>query len=309
MTNATLPRVFPDHATTPRGSHLVLIHRDARAFVVDLETQRLLPPFPVFWDIGGRRVAATEDGTLCVTGTYNKGGLAGYELPSGRLLWHRPDLKRVRHVSFDERHNVCLVERDQKRAVCVDPATGETSPTLLPGIRYFAASPYDDLWLLSGRDLRVVTALEQRLIFRIERKSFAVLCACFSPTALFVSEATDSLRGTVGPLRAVDLAAGRTMWELGEPRQHWQKLGYSEARDRLYGFRTGGGSYLDEIDVASGTIVNSTPTTELGAYGVFLRDATLALFFNGLVADTATLEPRFWIRDEDGLAALGEPAP
>lgn len=306
MTERTLPGVFFDHAATLRGPRIALVRLDCTAFVADLETQRLSAPFRVFWDNGGRRVALTEDGTLCVTGTYNKGGLAGYELPSRRLLWHRPELKRVEGITWDQRRGVFVVERDQKRAVCVKPTTGEVLDVPLPRLEEFAASPYDDLWLVSGRDLRVVSALEQRLVFRIERKSFAVLCACFSPDAVFVSEPGS-------PLRGVDLRSGRTLWELRQEGKHWMKVAYSEARHRLYGFRWGfkkdGDSYLDEIDVTSGTIVKSTPTTELGAYGLFLRDATLAFFFNGMVADTATLEPRFWIRDEDGLAALGETAP
>ncbi len=280
----------------------MLVRPDAHAFIADLDTRRLSAPFHVLWDVGGRRVALTEDGDVCITGTYSKGGLAGYALPAGELLWHRRELRAVQRLSYDLRRRICIVERRGTRAVGVDPLTGELSSTELPRLEEFAASPYDDLWLLDADNLEVVRAPEQEVLFRIERKSFAVLRACFSPTMVFVSEAADALRGTSGTLRGFELKSGRSLWEIQCENGHWLTVAYSVEGTCLYGLRrTAKGTcalYLDHIEPSDGRRAGTVEITKWGPLGEFVRDATQALFLSGMVMDTAKVVPLFWIRDE-----------
>jgi outer membrane protein assembly factor BamB len=288
-----------DWAVSEDGRFAVVVDCDATAHVLHLEQRGVVGRFSVSWDNGGSRVALSSDGKVCATGTYGRGGTAGYALPSGRPLWHRPELTRVQRIVCDPRQGNFIVARQDRRAACVAADNGNPIREL-GHVRKCVASLHDDMWLIDGRSLKVVASTNLTTRVVLQRGGFSMLAGCLSPTAAYVSECA-------GPLRAFDLKSGRMKWLVACDKEHWTCLAYSHSTDCVYAFRyayeTAGPTHLDAFDPETGDLRRTVIVPGAGPGGCFFRDATRAFVRGETILDTATGEVVV------SLGAIGEMPP
>jgi hypothetical protein len=72
---------------------------ESRIQIWSWRTRQQLSEFETILDFGGRRLALTPDGGVCIAGSFHH-GLAAYSVPEGRVLWHRRDLRKVQLVTL-----------------------------------------------------------------------------------------------------------------------------------------------------------------------------------------------------------------
>lgn len=197
----------------------------------DLQSHEKIADFETTLSFGGNRLALDRSGRLCATASWaggKKGGVACYETRSGRLLWHRPDLKQTQRLRFSvgEDSVWCIPERDSAKRL--DSANGVTldSATAIADI---FDSPYSADRLLEKRKGDYELGQDRRI--RLPRLTFAILDVAFSPDSLTLSEAG-------GPVRCFEISNGLERWRYA-PRtnSHFLRLWYREADDNYYGIQ------------------------------------------------------------------------
>lgn len=76
--------------------------------VWDLTTREQIKEFETVFYFGGNRLAIDAVAQRCVTAGWNKGkrgGVACYETDTGKLMWHRKDLRHTQRVRFSPIRN------------------------------------------------------------------------------------------------------------------------------------------------------------------------------------------------------------
>src|SRR5215467_4503045 len=69
----------------------------------DLESRTAVREFDTVFSFGGHRLALDSLGERCVAAAWRggqRGGVACYETTTGKLIWHRPDLRQTQRIRF-----------------------------------------------------------------------------------------------------------------------------------------------------------------------------------------------------------------
>ena len=170
-------------------------------------TKQQLSEFETILDFGGRRLALTPDGSVCIAGSFHH-GLAAYSVPEGRLLWHRKDIRKVQRITLNSsgRELYCGVEGPSVFILETDTGTSLGKVARASSIIASHVSFHrlivrrGDSYLVEGdRELEIPAA------------SFSLLDAAFSSEAVCISEPRTGIR-------CIDLASGNLVW-------HYKTLG------------------------------------------------------------------------------------
>jgi len=187
-------------------------------------------------DFGGRRLALTPDGTVCIVGAWGQRGrgprgLAAYSVPDGRLLWNRKEIRHIQYVrlSGSGREIYCGVEGSS--AQIVDTGTGQTLRKVR-GARRIWGSQYTAHQLIMQEGPCYLVRGQSE--FEIHPLSFALHAAAFSPDALCVSEPENFLHPNeqVGGIRMIDLKSGEVLRHLDRGAN---ELAYNSSDSCFYG--------------------------------------------------------------------------
>jgi hypothetical protein len=79
-------------ALSADGSRAALGAFTERVESWDLTTGAVTSAFDTTLDFGGERLAIDKSGSVVVAASYERNGIAGYNVENGKLLWHRRDL-------------------------------------------------------------------------------------------------------------------------------------------------------------------------------------------------------------------------
>jgi outer membrane protein assembly factor BamB len=239
----------------------------------------LLAVFDTVLDFGGRRLAIDSKGERCAAAAYTGKGLMCRGATDGTALWTRRDLKRLQFVAFSHDGLRLFCGSDARPCIVLDAATGEQVGALR-GVRRLWESPFTGALLLDGAQLRILPQPNARPA-GVDRTTFAILGAAFSPGALSISESG-------GPVRCVDLS-GREIWRYTpDEGRHVLDLSYSESAAAFVGvewpYQVGGNKTLLRFDTANGRAV----AADIGepAETAFCLSGTLLLTSDGAVRDT-----------------------
>ena len=200
------------------------------------KTGQQLGEFQSMLDFGGRRLALTPDGAVCIVGAWGQRGrgprgLAAYSIPEGKLLWNREEIRHIQHVrvSGSGQEIYCGVEGSS--AYIIEATTGETLGRIRGAIKV-VGSRYTQHTLIMQKRPRVVRqcgypssmvsfTYPNYLIrgpseLEIRPFSFGLLDAVFSPDSLCLSEPKDALhpRENIGGIRLIDLETGEPRWHI-----------------------------------------------------------------------------------------------
>jgi hypothetical protein len=191
-------------------------------------TGQQLGEFKTVFSFGGRRLALTPDGSICIAGGWGR-GLAAYSVPDGRILWHRRDIHRVQTVrlSGSGREIYCGVEASPAHILVA--ATGEHIGRVRAAIGLYGSRYTSHRMIVKKGRYEVHGETE----FKVPAWSFGLLDATFSPEALCLSEPGNFLHpseATAG-IRSIDLTTGNLLWHLSIGSNH---LAFNSMDQKFY---------------------------------------------------------------------------
>ncbi len=218
------------------GDLFVAATFEKTALVWDMLTGEQLAQLETNLDFGGVRLALSMKNVSCLTASYERDGLACYDILKGSLCWQREDLQKIQKIvlSANERYLYCCF--DENPCQVVDVITGQTCNEFRGANRIWV-SHFGELTLQEGQHLRVIDlAGEER--FSVSPDSFAVLDADFSRDHLCLSESGESVR-------IFELESGAEVWRYSPPEnQHVLKVASSNGDSIFHGiqwnYETGG---------------------------------------------------------------------
>lgn len=193
------------------GDLFVAATFERTVLVWDMITGKRLARLETILDFGGMRLALSMKNVCCLAASYEKEGLACYDILKGSLCWQRKDLRKIQKIvlSPNERYLYCCF--DEKPCHVIDVITGQTCDQFRGASRIWV-SHFADLTLQEKRNLHVVDSGGKEK-FSVSPDSFGVLDADFSRDHLCLSESGDSVR-------IFELESGAEVWRYSPPENH-----------------------------------------------------------------------------------------
>ncbi len=268
------------------SSFVAVVDIDCNVYIWDLSTGRKISEFRSFWDIGGRRLAISKDGSRCAVGAWNRYGITMHDTTQGRILWQIKELKRVQSLEFSRYLSALFAEIDMRAFHIVDTESGETLEKMR-GIEGIYESPFEKIELLERKSagLEIVDFDTKRTIFKIARMSFAVLDAFFTKRSVVVWE-SGHYPETTQSIGCYSLNGGNLIWRYQVPKDsHLTSLGYRESSAEplaIKDYRT-----LLAFDENDGRITKEIPIGD-AVRSAFAIGGSLLVTWMGKVHDTMT---------------------
>lgn len=231
------------------------------------------------YSFGGRRLAITGDGAYVVCGSWER-GLTTHAAVDGRLVWSRPDLKRVQHVAFTSDGHGVITCPDAGACLVLASRDGSTSRKLprARGVRTFRATPA----ILQYHDAKpaIVRDADGAERFKIPTRAFSCVAAAASDAVLAFSEVG-------GSVRAFALASGLELWKFEPPpKTHVVRMEYSPSLGVFacwlfaYDGKPGQNGIV-LLDVQNGRVHRVQGSEGFGAIEGFCQQGTLAIGSQG----------------------------
>lgn len=218
--------------------------------VWDLFARKRVTEFETVLAFGGNRLALDGAGRKCAAAAWNKGkhgGVVCYEADTGKLIWHRQDLRHTQRIRFSSTHNAFWCVPESGRTRLLDCEGGRDLDSIA-GLADLYDSDYSRDVLLEKRKRDYVLKNGKRR--RVPRLTFAILDAVFGRQSIAISESG-------GPVRCIDSSTGKELWMfLPQRDSHVLKLWFRNADRNFYGvlwhYQTGRFRYLVRFDADSG---------------------------------------------------------
>ena len=223
---------------------------ERRVQMWDVETGAMVNEFETVFSFGGHRLTLDSLGERCIAAAWKagkRGGVACYEANTGRLIWHRQDLRQTQRVRFAPRGNAVWCVPDSGPTRLLDAASGKTLEAL-NGLRDIFDSEYSAELLLEKRKRDYMLRKEKTL--QIRRLTFAILDVAFGPESVAISESG-------GPVRCIEPSSGSELWRQSPGKQtHFLRIWYRQIDRNFYGvlwdFQKGSFRSLVRLDGKSG---------------------------------------------------------
>lgn len=237
-------------APSKRSSRFAAARYEHHVQIWDVKTRAVVNQFETLFSFGGHRLSLDPLGERCIAAAWEagkRGGVACYETNTGKLIWHRQDLRQTQRVRFSPRGEDAWCVSDSGPTKLLDAANGKTLDALT-GLGDIFDSEYSADLLLEKRKRDYVLKKEKTL--QIPRLTFAVLDVAFSPQSLAISESG-------GPVRCIDSSTGTELWRQSPGKQiHYLRVWYRKTNRNFYGvqwdFQTGSFRSLVRLDANSG---------------------------------------------------------
>jgi hypothetical protein len=193
---------------------------DGTAHVFSLGRRQEVASFPTVYEGRGRRIALVPGAPpVVVAGAWTRSGVCGYDALAGRLLWRRPDLRRVQQIRALTAE-LAGVRLEGQPACVLSVSTGREMARSTAVRQVLALSSGRSL--LAGQRWVAVADADLAPVRRVPLESFAVVDGALSPEGAAVSEAGGILR-ILGPAGDV---VGRWAGPAGSVGQAaWDKAG------------------------------------------------------------------------------------
>ena len=151
-------------------------------------------------DFGGRRLALTAGGSICITGSWSH-GVAAYSVPNGDCLWRRPELTEVQRLTLSASGQEVNCGFEKRPLAVIDVRTGNTVRTDKNALALYSSRFGSYKFVEQPKGYRIMGGHERE----IPSISFALLDAALSPEAVCISEPK------VG-IRCFELESGKQLW-------------------------------------------------------------------------------------------------
>ena len=166
----------------------------------DWDSGRQIAEFETVLDFGGRRLVLAAAGSLCVTGSWDR-GLSAYSVPDGACIWRRPDLTKIQLLTLSPSGREINCGFDKRPLAVIDASTGNTVRTVKNALRIFCSRLSSYEFVQERKIYRIVG----NHISEIPAMSFALVDAALSPEAVCLSESKPGIR-------CIELKSGEQLW-------------------------------------------------------------------------------------------------
>ena len=237
-------------APSRRSSRVAAATFEHHVQIWDVETRAVVNEFETVFSFGGHRLTLDPLGERCIAAAWKAGkhgGVACYEANTGKLIWHRQDLRQTQRLRFSPGGEAAWCVPDSGPTKLLDAANGKTLDALT-GVRDIFDSEYSEDLVLEKRKRDYI--LRKDKTRQIPRLTFAILDVAFGPHSLAISESG-------GPVRCIDFSTGTELWRQSPCKQiHFLRLWYRQTDRNFYGvqwdFQTGSFRSLVRLDSNSG---------------------------------------------------------
>jgi hypothetical protein len=197
---------------------------EERTHIWDVRKLRHVISFATILDFGGNRLAISSDGTLCVTASFEKHGVACYSTDSGNELWRRADVRHSQLISFTANDDGIIVCTDDKSTYILSRMDGRTVNTF-KNVHRVIESEWGSFFFQSGDQMKVTGP--SGFVRVIPRLKFAELAVAFSPAQVCLSESG-------GAIRCIEIGSGAEVWCHFQKGHHAIQLFYSRSEHAFF---------------------------------------------------------------------------
>jgi len=222
--------------------------------IMDIKKNIVISEFETILDCGIYLIIS-EDGNICVCGCWERYGICGYDAKSGKKIWQRKDLKKVKTMQLIRSDsNLFFVSFADRASEIIDISTGRSIKKILGCEKYYE-SKFLPIYVLDSRArIRVFDLNTEKKIFNIKRQSFATLDMCFSENSILISESGC-------PLNCYDTKSGKLLWRAEKVNgEHFLRISYNNEIKKYVGvtwpYISGGNKKLKYINCNNGKIEN-----------------------------------------------------
>jgi hypothetical protein len=216
----------------------------------DVEAGAVVNEFETVFSFGGPRLTLDPLGERCIAAAWKTGkhgGVACYETNTGKVIWHRQDLRQTQRVRFSPGGEAAWCVPDSGPTKLLDAANGKTLDALT-GLTDIFDSEYSADLLVEKRKHNYILGKEKTL--QIPRLTFAILDVAIGPKSLAISESG-------GPVRCIDSSTGTELWRQSPGKRiHFLRVWYRQIDGNFYGvlwdFQTDSFRSLVRLDASSG---------------------------------------------------------
>lgn len=182
------------------GMHVILAAPEHDVEIWNVAAVQRIAAFRTIFDIGGRRLALSEQAGILVAAAYTRYGIAGYAMTTGELLWQRRDIKSSQIISLSPDGSVVYCGLERGPCAVLDVQTGATQQRLR-GVKAVADSPFEPVSLHETMDLPELVGGSDPLYVKLAREQpgdklhpFLILDTAFAPGKVFTTQMDGSLR-------------------------------------------------------------------------------------------------------------------
>ena len=122
-------------APSKRSSRVAATRIEHHVQIWDVKTRAVVSEFETLFSFGGHRLTLDPLGERCIAAAWKagkRGGVACYETNTGKLIWHRQDLRQTQRVRFSPRGEAAWCVPDSGATKLLDAANGKTPDALTP---------------------------------------------------------------------------------------------------------------------------------------------------------------------------------
>lgn len=200
-----------------------------RVQIWDIQSGATVSDFNTVFSFGGPRLALDSSGERCVAAAWKGGRLGGvacYETATGKIVWHRHDLRHIQRVRFAPKRGAVWCVPASGRTRLLDSEDGRDLEFIV-GLEDLYDSDYSKALLLEKRKRNYI--LKNGKPKRIPRLTLAILDATFGTQSVAISESG-------GPVRCIDSSTAAELWMFLPPKDsHILKLWFRNADGNFYG--------------------------------------------------------------------------
>lgn len=211
-------------ASSRFGDRVAAAEFEERMHIWDVRNLRHVGSFATILDFGGNRLAISSDGTLCVTASFEKHGVACYSTDSGNEVWRRADVRHSQLISFTTNDDGIIVCTDDKSTYILSRVDGRTV-SAFENVHRVIESEWGSFFFQSGDQMKVTGP--GGFVRVIPRLKFAELAVAFSPAHVCLSESG-------GGIRCIEIGSGAEIWCHFQKGHHATQLFYSRSEHTFF---------------------------------------------------------------------------
>jgi hypothetical protein len=199
----------------------------------DLAASRLLSQFDTVYDFGGEggRLTMTPKGGRCVCAAWSggrKGGVGCYEMATGEVAWHRPELKQTQYVSFSPSGDSVWWMPEAGPVKQLNSVNGDPEREIRAAAKVFE-DRYSKALFIVPRNKTKPYLFGESSEHRIQRRSFTVLDIAFAPDRFCITEPG-------GPTTCFGSQDGAERWLYDPPHEaHIGRIEFIEPLQAFFG--------------------------------------------------------------------------